>query len=92
LPADLFEVVFDQLPAREDRHPDGPLFPIGSADRLRMAIARACRDSGMRRSAPTISAIAGSAFSTIRGRAGLRSGRKLGNGTSRRRPTSTRTC
>jgi len=47
LPADLFAVLVDRLPAREDRDPDLPLFPIGSADRLRMAIARACRDAGV---------------------------------------------
>jgi integrase len=47
LPADLFAVVVDRLPAREDREPDVPLFPIGSADRLRMAIGRACRDAGV---------------------------------------------
>lgn len=47
LPADLFAVVVDHLPAREDRDAALPLFPIGSADRLRMAIARACRDTGV---------------------------------------------
>jgi integrase len=47
LPADLFAVLVDRLPAREDRDPDSPLFPIGSADRLRMAISRACRDAGV---------------------------------------------
>jgi len=47
LPAELFTVVVDHLPAREDRDSEAPLFPIGSADRLRMAIARACRDAGV---------------------------------------------
>jgi integrase len=47
LHADLFDAVVERLPAREDRDPDSPLFPIGSADRLRMAIARACRDAGV---------------------------------------------
>ena len=47
LPADLFDVVLERLPAREDRDPEASLFPIGSADRLRMAIARACRDAGV---------------------------------------------
>jgi integrase len=47
LPADLFAVVVDRLPAREDRDADAPLIPIGSADRLRMAIARACRDAAV---------------------------------------------
>ena len=47
LPDDLFEVVVERLPAREDRDPEARLFPIGSADRLRMAIGRACRDAGV---------------------------------------------
>jgi integrase len=47
MPTDLFAVVVDRLPAREDRDPQAPLFPIGSTDRLRMAIARACRDAGV---------------------------------------------
>jgi integrase len=47
LPDDLFTVVADRLPAREDRDPEAPLFPIGSTDRLRMAIGRACRDAGV---------------------------------------------
>ena len=46
LPDDLYRIVVDRLPAREDRDLEGPLFPIGSADRLRMAIARGCRDAG----------------------------------------------
>ena len=47
LPRDLFTAVIDGLPAREDRDLDAPLFPIGSTDRLRMAIGRACRDAGV---------------------------------------------
>jgi integrase len=47
LPDDLFDVVVDRLPAREDRDPVAPLFPGVTADRLRMAIARACRDAGV---------------------------------------------
>ena len=47
LPDDLFRAVVDRLPAREDRDLEAPLFPIGSADRLRMAIGRACRDAGV---------------------------------------------
>ena len=46
LPEDLFRVVVEWLPAREDRDPEAPLFPIVSTDRLRMAISRACRDAG----------------------------------------------
>lgn len=47
LPDDLFDVVVDRLPPREDHDPEAPLFPIGSTDRLRMATARACRDAGV---------------------------------------------
>ena len=47
LPDDLFRAVVEQLPAREDRDLEAALFPIGSADRLRMAIGRACRDAGV---------------------------------------------
>ena len=35
------------LPPREDRDPEAPLFPGASADRLRTAIARACRAAGV---------------------------------------------
>jgi integrase len=47
LPEGLFEAVVSRLPAREDRDLEAHLFPIGSADRLRMAISRACRDAGV---------------------------------------------
>jgi integrase len=47
LPDDLFRAVVDRLPAREDRDPLAPLFPIGTTDRLRMAIGRACRDAAV---------------------------------------------
>ncbi|MCS7007366.1 MAG: site-specific integrase [Thermoleophilia bacterium] len=47
LPDDLFAVLLERLPPREDRDPQAPLFPIGSADRLRMAILRACRAAGV---------------------------------------------
>jgi integrase len=47
LPDDLYRVVAGQLPAREDRDPDAPLFAGVTADRLRMAIGRACRDAGV---------------------------------------------
>jgi integrase len=52
LPADLFEAVVGRLPAHEDRDPAAPLFPGVTADRLRMAIGRACRDSGTPHFAP----------------------------------------
>src|SRR4249920_3761963 len=34
-------------PSPEDRDPGAPLVPLGSTDRLRMAIARACRDAAV---------------------------------------------
>lgn len=52
LPADVFEAVVAGLPAREDRDPAGRLFPEVTADRLRMAIGRACRDAGVPHFAP----------------------------------------
>jgi integrase len=52
LPPDLFEVVVDRLPAREDRDADEPLFAGVTADRLRMAIGRGCRDAGVPRFSP----------------------------------------
>jgi integrase len=48
LPDDLFDVVIARLPAREDRDPSTELFTgVVTADRLRMAISRACRDAGV---------------------------------------------
>lgn len=47
IPEDLYRLVVERLPAREDRDLGAPLFSIGSTDRLRMAIARACRDAGV---------------------------------------------
>ena len=46
LPPDLFAAVLATLPPREDRAPDRPVFPGLSQERLRTAIARACRASG----------------------------------------------
>ncbi len=46
VPSDLFAVVVATLPPREDRSPDGPVFPGVTQERLRTAIARACRASG----------------------------------------------
>jgi integrase len=43
LPDDLFEVVLASLPPREDRDPAAPLFAGVTADRLRVAIGRACK-------------------------------------------------
>jgi integrase len=43
LPDDLFGTLVERLPAREDRDPVAPLFGGVTADRLRTAIARACK-------------------------------------------------
>lgn len=48
IPADLLALVLGRLPAREDRDASAPLFGVGvTGDRLRTAIARACRDAGV---------------------------------------------
>jgi len=47
LPDDLYAVLVERLPAREDRDATTPLFQGFTADRLRTAIGRACRDSGI---------------------------------------------
>ena len=46
LPPDLFAAVVATLPPREDRNPDRPVFPRLTQERLRTAIARACKASG----------------------------------------------
>jgi integrase len=46
LPPDLFAAVLATLPHREDRASDHPVFPGLTQERLRTAIARACRASG----------------------------------------------
>jgi integrase len=43
LPDVLAEAIEATLPPREDRDPEAPLFPGVGADRLRTAIARACK-------------------------------------------------
>ena len=47
LPDDLLRVLVARLPAREDRDAAAALFSGITADRLRMAIGRACRDAGV---------------------------------------------
>ncbi|MBA3382277.1 MAG: tyrosine-type recombinase/integrase [Actinobacteria bacterium] len=47
LPDALAEAVEATLPPRDDRDAAAPLFPGVSADRLRTAIARACRAAGV---------------------------------------------
>lgn len=44
---EVFDLLLERLPAREDRDAAAPLFADVTADRLRMAIARACRDAGV---------------------------------------------
>jgi integrase len=46
LPPDLFAAVLATLPPREDREPERPVFPSLTQERLRTAIARACKASG----------------------------------------------
>jgi integrase len=46
LPPDLWRAMLAELPPREDRHEGMALFPGVSADRLRTAIARACKATG----------------------------------------------
>jgi integrase len=43
----LADAIEASLPPREDRDPEAPLFPGTSADRLRTAIARACKAAGV---------------------------------------------
>jgi integrase len=47
LPAVLADAIEATLPPREDRNLDAPLFPNATADRLRTAIARACKAAGV---------------------------------------------
>jgi hypothetical protein len=47
LPDDLWQAMLDGLPPREDRHEGMALFPGVTADRLRTAIARACKVAGV---------------------------------------------
>ena len=91
LPDDLFATVVDRLPAREDRDPAAPLFPGVTADRLRMAISRACRDAGVPHSRHTRFATAESASCTGKAARGRRSANSLASGQSSLRQTATRT-
>ncbi len=47
LPDDLWQALLDRLPPREDRHGEMSLLPDVTADRLRTAIARACKAAGV---------------------------------------------
>jgi hypothetical protein len=87
----VFEAVVERLPAREDRDPTARLFPGVTADRLRMAIGRACRDAGCRTSRRTRSGTAGSASCTGRASHGPTSANGSGSGRRSSRPIGTRT-
>jgi len=82
LPKVLAEAIEATLPPREDRDLDAPLFPGVGADRLRTAIARACKAAGIPRSARTTCATAGSASSTGKAEAGPRSRGSSASGSS----------
>lgn len=47
LEPDLFELLLETVPPREDRDESAPLFPELTDARLRMAISRACRHGGV---------------------------------------------
>ncbi|MFN8187407.1 MAG: tyrosine-type recombinase/integrase [Gaiellales bacterium] len=47
LPDDLWAALLDRLPPRDDRDPQARLFGDATADRLRMAILRACKAAGV---------------------------------------------
>jgi integrase len=47
LPDDLWQATLDGLPPREDRHAEMSLYPGVTQERLRMAIARACKAAGV---------------------------------------------
>jgi integrase len=52
LPEDLWEGLIERLPPRDDHDPETPLFDDATADRLRMAIGRACKAAGVPRFSP----------------------------------------
>jgi integrase len=52
IPDDLYDLVIERLPPREDRDPDAALLDGWGVDRLRTAINRACRDTGVPRFSP----------------------------------------
>lgn len=47
LPDDVWAALLERLPPRDDRDPNARLFGEATADRLRTAIARACRAAGV---------------------------------------------
>jgi integrase len=52
IPTDLYDELVDGLPPREDRDPAAALFAGVTADRLRVAIGRACKAAGVPHFAP----------------------------------------
>ena len=92
VPDVLAEAIEASLPPREDRNGSAPLFPGCSADRLRTAIARACRANGIPVSSPHHLRTAGSRFFTGRGVRGRKSPGLSGSGSSRSPLTRTPTC
>ena len=92
LPDPLADAIEATLPPREDRDPDAPLFPGVSADRLRTAIARACKPPASRSSLRTTSDTAASRFSTVKDAPGQRSAGSSDSGSSPSPRTPTRTC
>ncbi len=52
LPDDLWRVLLERLPPRDDRDPRAPLFGDATADRLRTAIGRACTAAAVPRFSP----------------------------------------
>lgn len=77
---------------REDRDPEAPLFPIGSTDRLRMAISRACRDAGVPTFSPHDLRHRRISLLHHEGVHGRRSELASGSEASRRRPRRTPMC
>ena len=81
LPDDLYAVIVSRLPIREDREAASPLFADVTADRLRVAIGRACKAAGVPHFSPhalrhrRISLLhrQGSSWAEIGGLAGQRS-------------------
>jgi integrase len=85
----LFEA---KLPPREDRDLEAPLFIGVTADRLRTAIARACKAAGVPVFSPHDLRHRRSAFSMLRAARGLRSAVSWVSGSSASPATRTRTC
>jgi integrase len=88
LPDVLVDAIEAGLPPREDRDPDVPLFAGVGADRLRTAIARACKASCIPVFSPHDLRHRRISFYTTRGGRGLRSVASSVSERSRSRPTT----